>query len=168
MSGSDPESSARRIIFRASLLLLPLVGLALGVPYLMHWRPSLPELPPAGDRPATDDEIKAARKAEDRLHDAEKSWQHSSIIAGEDAVLDASGERVRRFEGFGVSVESRPPGAEVRVNGKALGETPLVASVDCTPGERVEVEVKKGSRAPVRQTTRCRKDQLVELSVELR
>jgi len=55
----------------------------------------------------------------------------------------------------------------VRVNGAALGETPLVASVDCAPGEPVEVRVAAAGRREARRTTTCRADALVELRFEL-
>jgi hypothetical protein len=169
MSSPDPQASARRIVVRAALLLAPLVGLALATPWLLRaLRPAEPPPPPPRDRPPTEEQLSEARKAEQRLADARKGWEGSTVIAGKDAVQDASGERVRWFQGFGLSVESRPSGASVRVDGVELGVTPLTATVACTPGDPVEIELRKGSLAPERRTTRCRRDQLVELTVDLR
>jgi hypothetical protein len=167
MSGTDPASSSRRIIARAALLLLPLVGMGIATPYLLRSRAAGAEAPPPSDRPATDEEEKAARVAEERLADARKGWQGSSTIAPKDGVPDAKGERVRWFQGFGLSVESWPAGARVKVNGVDEGVTPLLTSVACAPGERVTVEVRKASLRSKRRTTVCRKDELVLLEFEL-
>lgn len=169
MSSPDPQASARRIAVRAALLLAPLVLLALATPWLLRsLRPAEPPPPPPREKAPTEEQLSEARRAERRLADARKGWEGSTVIAGKDAVQDASGERVRWFQGFGVSVESRPSGARVRVDGEELGETPLTASIACEPGAPVVVELRKGPGAPVHRTTRCRKDQLVELTVDLR
>jgi hypothetical protein len=169
MSSPDPQASARRIAFRAALLLAPLVGLALATPWLLRTlRPAGPPPPPLHDRPPTEEQLSEARRAERRLADARKGWEGSTVIAGKDAVQDATGERVRWFQGFGLSVETRPGGASVVVDGKELGVTPLTASVACRPGAPVVVELRRGSGTLVRRTTRCRRDQLVELTVDLR
>lgn len=167
----DPvDPSARRFAVRALMLLVPVVVLAAATPWLIRQlRPGGPR--PAAtspDRPPTDEEIRASRRADDRLAAAEKTWERSTAIPASDAVVDRSGERVRWFQGFGLSVESTPPGATVLVNGKERGETPLTTSVECKPGEPVRVEVRKPGVRPERRTTRCREDQLVELSLELR
>ncbi len=168
--GDHLEFSARRLLVRAALLLVPLIALAAATPWLLeHVLPRRAH--GAGDRPdrpPTDEEIRAARSADERLADAEKGWQRSTAIAPTGAVVDASGERVRWFQGFGVSVESVPAGAMVLVNGQERGDTPLTTSVECVPGQAVEVEVRPPGRAAQRRTTRCRQDQLVEITFELR
>lgn len=111
----------------------------------------------------------AAESAEQRLARLEQEHlSHSTVIAPDEAQRTATGEHVRRFLGFGLSVESRPSHATVLVNGREVGETPLVTSVDCAPGAKVSVEVRKGLLAPQRRQTRCRENELVELRVELR
>lgn len=164
------DSSTRRIIIRAVLLVVPIVGLAAAAPWAVgQFRGgSRGAEGPRPDRPATRGEIWASRRADEKLADAEKAWERSTAIAARDAVVDAAGERVRWFQGFGVSVESTPAGASVLVNGQELGETPLTTSVQCKPGETVRVEVRKDGHRPQKRTTRCREDQLVEMVVELR
>ncbi len=162
------DSSSRRMVQRAVLLLLPLIALTAATPWVVE-RLRGGDAPAAArpDRPPTDQEIRAARRADERLARAEKAWERSTAIAPSDAVADASGERVRWFQGFGLSIESEPSGAHVLVNGEERGETPLTASVDCKPGDAVRVEVHGGRGAQVR-TTPCRADQLVEMSFRLR
>jgi len=166
--GDRLEFSARRVLVRAALLLVPAIALAAATPWLVEH--VLPRHGAADrlDRPPTDAEIRAARRAEERLADAEKGWQRSTAIAPAGAAVDASGERIRWFQGFGVSVESVPAGAVVLVDGRECGETPLTTSVACAPGQAVEVEVRSPGRGPQRRTTRCRQDQLVELTFQLR
>jgi hypothetical protein len=76
-------------------------------------------------------------------------------------------ERVAPFQGFGVAVDSSPPGARVFAAGAEVGETPITASVRCTPGDRVEVRVQKTGFRPWRRTTICRSDALVALEARL-
>jgi len=168
--GEPIQESKRRVVVQAALLLAPVLVLSAAAPWILaRLVPGRGEEAAArGDRPATDEEIQALRKADKRLAEAEEGWRRTSAIAPAEAAPDASGERVRWFPGFGLSVESDPAGATVRVNGRDLGETPLTASVDCAPGDTVQVEVRKEGRPAARRTTRCRKDHLVELSVELR
>ncbi len=167
----DPiESSTRRIVYRAVLLLLPVVALAAATPWVLaRLRPGAGRAAAEArrERPPTDEEIRAARRADDRLARAEEAWEGSTAIAPSDSVANASGERVRWFQGFGLSIESDPPGARVLVNGQDEGETPLTTSVDCTPGDVVRVEVRSPARGQGR-TTPCRADQLVEMSFRLR
>ncbi len=163
-------SPSHRIVRRAVLLLLPVVALAAVTPWVVGRLRSGGGARAAvqrPDRPPTDEEIRASRRAEERLARAEKGWERSSAIAPSDAQVDSSGERVRWFQGFGVSVESEPPGASVLVNGQERGETPLTTSVECQPGDPVRVEVRTRARGEVR-TTACRADRLIEMSFRLR
>jgi hypothetical protein len=123
-----------------------------------------------GFEPPSQAEIDAAAGAERGLARTEtRALENATVIAPEEPSLDpASGERVRRFDGFGLSVDSTPPGARVLVNGRELGETPLVASVACKPGDPIEVRVVAPGRREARRKTSCRADRLVELAFELR
>lgn len=173
------SASLRRIVVRAVLVVLPLIGLALAAPRLVQWSKrdrtgglgvleveGGPERP--FDRPPTDEELRAAAAADEKLARAEGAWKNSTAIAPSEATADASGENVRWFEGFGISVESTPAGAQVLVDGQDLGQTPIVSSLACQPGDEIRVEVRKPPRRPQARTTRCRKDQLVELRFELK
>jgi hypothetical protein len=165
----EPSSSARRIIIRAALLLVPLLAAAVGAPYVLRQLHGGPPAQGPRERPPTDEEIAARAKAEKKLAGAEQAvWDGASHIAPQEARVDASGERINRFQGFGVSVESEPAGARVIVNGEDLGETPLVASVRCDPGAKVQLRVEKPPLAPATRTTTCRADTLVELAFKLR
>lgn len=162
-------ASTRRIIVRASLLVAPLALLAVATPWVMGRMGRAPARPAQRpDHPPTEEEFRAARDAEARLADAEREGREGlTTIEARAGQVDATGERVRWFQGFGVSVESSPPGAAVLVNGREAGETPTTTSVSCAPGDEVVVEVWMEGRRPQRRVTRCRQDQLVELTVEL-
>jgi hypothetical protein len=167
----DPRSKAsiRKILFFAVLLVLGAMGVALGGPRLVAWfRPRAAPAKVGFDPPARDEERAAARDAERKLARAERSWEKSTVLVPREGTVDANGEKTRWFQGFGLSVESTPRGARVVVNGEAKGETPLVTSVDCAPGDEVEIEVSLADHRPRRQLTTCRKDQLVELVLDLR
>lgn len=168
----DPQrSSLRRIIVRAALLIAPLAALAVAAPRIVSWwqhRGAPPPPAAAFERPATEEEVASAAAAERKLSRLERGWSGATTIVPRDAVADATGERVRWFQGFGLSVESTPPDAEVRVGGEVMGRTPLVSSIDCQPGDPVEVEVRRPELPARKRTIACRKDQLVELSVDLR
>jgi hypothetical protein len=168
----DPVAgSSRRIAVRALLLLAPLVVLGLAAPRLLaglRERGNPADTAARADRAPTDAERRASATADRDLSRLEQeSLGHSEVLAPEGAKPDAAGEHVRRFQGFGVSVESVPAGAWVRANGEELGTTPLVASVSCTPGAPVAVEVGGARLRTVRRTVTCRADALVELSVRL-
>ncbi len=179
MMEPEERSSVRRIVLHAAFLVLPLVALALAAPRVVAWLKRgdaavLGVLPadrsgerPA-DRPATEEELRRARAAARELGDAQAAWREGTAIAPSDGAQDASGERVRWFQGFGVSVESTPGDAQVLVDGQDLGRTPVVASVRCAPGDDVRVEVRRPPHRPQQRTTKCRADQLVELRFDLR
>lgn len=79
----------------------------------------------------------------------------------------ATGEVVAPFTGFALSVETAPAGAEVSIAGQPRGEAPVLAGVDCAPGDAVEVVATRGA-ARARHTTTCRADALVKLRLVLR
>jgi hypothetical protein len=189
--GQDETPSAGRFARWAALLVLPLVLAAVAIPRVLErlkttrqavpaalagtaTTPSgatgpaaAPEPPRHPEAPSTR-EIEAARAAE--VEAARLKQRHlaaSSTITPREAVVTADGERVAPFQGFGLSVDSSPSGARVLVGGKEVGETPIVTSVDCAPGEEVEVGVEKRGLRPAHRTVRCRADALLELRVTL-
>jgi hypothetical protein len=78
-----------------------------------------------------------------------------------------TGEQVAPFSGFAVSVDTDPPGAVVSVGGVPRGESPVMAGLDCAPGDAVEITAEKGGFAVARARTTCRRDALVKLTVRL-
>jgi hypothetical protein len=167
----DPQASARRVVTRAAVLLLPVVAGALAAPFLMThlgWR--APPEPERRDRPPTVEELHASARASGEAAAVERDlWENAAQLAPRDVRADARGELVRPFHGFGLSVASEPPGARVIVDGQELGETPLVTSVHCAPGAEVQVRVEKSPLPPALHQTTCRVDTLVELgSLRLR
>lgn len=98
----------------------------------------------------------------------ERSWLDSESIAPRaDRIDPATGERVGAFHGFGLLVDTVPPGARVLVAGEEMGESPLLTSVACRQGEDVLVRAELGRQAASART-RCRKDVLVKLALVLR
>jgi hypothetical protein len=170
----------RRYAFRVALIIIPLVALAFAVPKVVAWlkrdraaaglgvlhADPPPERP--ADRPADEGEVRKSRGAEERLAKAQEVWKDATTIAPSEPVTDVSGEKVRWFHGFGVSVESKPAGAQVLVDGQDVGRTPVVSSVTCDPGDEVHIEVRKPPRRAQQRITKCREDQLVEIRVELK
>lgn len=73
------------------------------------------------------------------------------------------GEQVVPFEGFAIAADSEPPGAEVSADGRALGQTPLVAGVECVPGQPLVVRFRFTGKAVRERTIACRADGLVKL-----
>jgi hypothetical protein len=99
---------------------------------------------------------------------ASRAWSRAETIAPSgDRVDPATGEVTAPFQGFAVSVDSEPEGARVLVDGVEVGETPIVASVGCSPGVSVEVRVEKRPYRARRLVTSCRADTLVRLSATL-
>jgi len=82
--------------------------------------------------------------------------------------VPGSGEQVAPFSGFAVSVESVPPGAVVSIAGVPRGEAPVLAGLDCDPGERIEIVAEKRGYRAARAATTCREDALVKLTLRLR
>lgn len=124
--------------------------------------------PPRHPEAPSTAEIEEARSAEieaGRLQ--QRNLDGAVTFAPRGASTTAEGERVAPFHGFGLSIESTPPGASVRVGGLDVGETPIVTTVDCAPGRGVEVRVEKRGFRPVRRAVRCRADALLELSIAL-
>jgi hypothetical protein len=85
----------------------------------------------------------------------------------ETAADPRTGEQTAPFAGFAVSVETVPAGALVAIDGVERGEAPVLAGLDCSPGERVEITARKRGLAPARVATACRADTLVKLTVRL-
>jgi hypothetical protein len=186
----DPGASLSRITLRASLLLVPLVALAVAAPRILRMvrsaTQSAPQLArlqadgglaaPPGAEPAppprppespTPEQIEKAREAQVALGRAQKGWESVTVIMPRVAKAGDDGLETLPFQGFGVSVDSAPEGAKVLVGGEELGETPLVAGVKCEPGSDVVVRVEKKGLAARQRAIRCRADTLVKLSVRL-
>jgi hypothetical protein len=129
--------------------------------------PGAPEPPRHPEAPTTA-EIEAARETEvEAARIQQRNLAGAVTISPRQATTNADGERVAPFHGFGLSVESTPAGASVRVSGSDVGQTPIVTTVACAPGRDVEVRVEKPGFKPVRRAVRCRADALLELSVLL-
>lgn len=189
MGLDDRSRSAGRFARWAVMLALPLVLSAAALPWVLaKLRPArqavAPTLsradpdgaagpagatePPRHPEAPTSAEIEAAREAEiDAGRLQQRNLAGAATFAPRSASTTAEGERVAPFHGFGLSIESTPPGAGVRVGGVDVGETPIVTTVDCAPGRVVEVRVEKRGFRPVRRAVRCRADALLELTVAL-
>jgi len=189
--GNDDTPSAGRFTRWAVLLVLPLILAAIAIPRVLERlrttrqavpaalasaarsgagaaEPAAAPEPPRHPEAPSTGEIEAARAAEvEATRLKQRHLAASTTITPREAVVTADGEKVAPFQGFGLSVDSSPPGARVLVGGKEVGETPIVTSVDCAPGDAVEVGVEKRGLRPVRRTVRCRADALLELRFTL-
>lgn len=187
----DPAGAARRLVWRAALLVLPMVALAFAAPRVLRLlRPDavrqaeplaalrqgaagLPAAPneeappPKPPEAPTPDQIEAAREAQVALGRAQEGWEKVTVIMPRAAGTGADGLETLPFDGFALSVDSAPSGAEVRVDGRPLGETPLLASVKCAPGSDLKVRVEKPPLAPRERSVRCAENALVRLAVRL-
>lgn len=183
---TDPSASTRRIAARAAFLLVPLAVLALVAPRAIRLlRPGAPapaellagvprepaappqETPPKPPESPSPEQIERAREAQVALGRAQKGWESVTLIAPRAARLGEGGLETLPFQGFGISVDSTPVGARVLADGEELGETPLLASVRCTPGNEVRVRVEKPPLRAWERTVRCRADTLVKLAATL-
>jgi len=169
----EPGASARRLALWAAFVVLPLVLGAFFLPGLVRSLrgASARDEPPAAARPPetpTAEQVEAAREADEAFARAQAGWRKSQTFAPREPERDASGSMVSPFHGFGVAVETTPPGAQVAVNGEALGQTPLVASVPCRPGQALDLSLTLAGYQVHRRGLRCRADQLQHLTVELR
>jgi len=186
MPSDDRSPSAGNFTRWAVLLLVPVVLSAAAMPWVLgHLRtgrgglgggslggavadsesppeqPRHPEAPTAAEiEAATTSSIEAARLQQRNLESAE-------MYAPRGAKTTASGERLAPFQGFGLSIGTTPLGARVLVDGNDVGESPIVTTVDCEPGQDVEVVVEKRGFRSERRNVRCRVDALLELSVAL-
>lgn len=187
----DPASSARRLLWRAGLLALPMAALALAAPRVVRLlrpdaarkadllarleaegaggraRPAEESPPPRPPDGPTREQIEAGRRAQVALGEAQAGWERVTVIAPREARRGPDGLEALPFHGFGVQVDSAPEGAQVLVGGESLGETPLVASLKCAPGSEVAVRVVKAPLPAFERTVRCRADTLVRLTVRL-
>jgi hypothetical protein len=154
------EAESRSDLPRPRLILFAL-GLAAALGAGLLGARSL--LRPAGERRVTMEEAAEAQR------EVAESWGRSETMAPRVArIEEGSGERVSPFAGgFAVSVDSRPPGGRVRVNGREVGEAPVLAGVDCRPGEPVAIRVEKAGLRAATRTTRCRADAVVHLELAL-
>jgi hypothetical protein len=79
-----------------------------------------------------------------------------------------TGERIAPFSGFAVAIETEPPGARVLIDGVERGEAPVLAGVECGPGEQVEIRAAQRGAGEASAVTTCRPDTLVKLTLRLR
>jgi len=189
MALDDRTPSAGRFARWAILLVAPLILAAAAMPWvierlrtvrgavpasLSHARPAdaaeptgTPEPPrqPAAPSAAQIEAATAAELEAARLQ--QRNLAGATTFAPRQARTTADGERVAPFQGFGLSVESSPSGARLLVDGRDVGETPIVTTVDCAPGQEVEVRVERRGHRAERRVVRCRADALLELSVTL-
>lgn len=77
-------------------------------------------------------------------------------------------EEVAPFAGFAVAVQTKPPGAIVRVQGVERGEAPVLADVPCSASQRVRVEARWPDDRTATVLTTCREDALVKLTLRRR
>ncbi len=94
-------------------------------------------------------------------------WENAQVLAPADDPAPQGGEQLLPFERFGIAADSEPPGAEVRVGGRLLGQTPVMTAVECTPGERLAVRFRLAGRPARELATTCRADGLVKLRAKL-
>jgi hypothetical protein len=189
MALDDRTPSAGRFARWAILLVAPLVLAAAAMPWVLEKLrtdrralsaalprpvtdgttapPGAPEPPriPDGPSAAQIDAATAAGLEAARLQ--QRGLAGATTFAPRQARTTAEGERVAPFQGFGLSVESSPSGARLLVDGRDVGETPIVTTVDCAPGQEVEVRVERRGHRAERRAVRCRADALLELSVTL-
>jgi hypothetical protein len=185
----DETPSAGRFTRWAVMLVLPLVLGAASMPWIMRKLRAAPgPLPatlsgastspadPTGQPPepprrpeaATPEEREAARTATaEAARIEQRHLAASSVITPRAAVATAEGERVAPFQGFGLSIDTTPAGARVLIGGKEVGDAPLVAGVECAPGDEVAVAVELRGYRTARRTVRCRTDALLELAFKL-
>ncbi|QRK10509.1 PEGA domain-containing protein [Archangium violaceum] len=72
------------------------------------------------------------------------------------------------FDGAILMVESEPSGANVRVDGRDQGETPVSVGLDCLPGKPVVVDITLRGYEKATHTTLCPHDALVKVTASLR
>ncbi len=119
-----------------------------------------PALQHLGQPPLTPEEV-AASRPETTL--APRFDPPSEVREGE------LREQHAFIEGASVlMVDSAPPGANVSVNGRAEGATPLSVTLDCAAGAPVTVKLMRRGFASLEHTLTCRQDSLTQLFGRLR
>jgi len=71
-------------------------------------------------------------------------------------------------EGFIVHVESAPAGAQVRINDVDQGRTPSSSTLECEPGQPLQISVTLAGYAPLRYATTCSENRLIQLRAPLK
>lgn len=71
-------------------------------------------------------------------------------------------------EGFFARIHSTPGGARIRVDGKERGETPFFGNVECSPGERVVIEIESTGFEIWRRELECRENGQLEVDAKLK
>jgi hypothetical protein len=72
------------------------------------------------------------------------------------------------FQGAILSLESRPPGASVRVNGTDQGETPVMVGLECVPGKPVVIVFSLRGFESTTHRTACPRDALITVKAQLK
>jgi hypothetical protein len=174
-----PESAAlRRIVATAAAFLVVAAGLAWLLSSLVGrsgaLRPgaiprgsSLPELQAMGERAA--DPPPDLRETSEKLAKiTRENWGRAESYAPRGEEIDpATGEATLPFQGFGVSVDSVPDGARVTIDGRDVGTSPAMVSLDCKAGSEIRIRIEKPAFRPVERTTRCRADRMLRLKIAL-
>jgi hypothetical protein len=176
----DPGASARRLSKRAAWLVLPAALVALAGPrvvgHLRHRVSAAAVASPPGaaaspaeraapPEPSTPERIEAAAAAQVALGKAQRGWERVTVIAPREGRPE--GEEVLPFDGFALAVESAPDGAGVLLDGRHLGETPVMTSVSCAVGQVLRLRVEKAPLPAREATVSCRANALVKLRVRL-
>jgi hypothetical protein len=176
VGSSDSSPSAGRFTRWAIGLVLPLVLSAAAMPWILEKvRANRGAFPASASEPIhrpelpSSSEIEAATKSVNAAAKMEaQGMAGSTIYAPRGGKVAADGKRIAPFYGFGLSIESAPNGAIVHVAGRDVGETPILASVECDLGQELEVVVEKPGYRSARRAVPCRENVLVEVSFKLR
>jgi hypothetical protein len=107
------------------------------------------------------------RNAPARPHEPAQEIDTSKLLAPIKVEEVNGDEQVAAFQGFAVSVETEPPEGLVSIGGLLRGEAPVLATVACKPGEKIEIRAELPGYRPLRRTTLCREDALVKLTLRL-
>jgi hypothetical protein len=176
---AQPRDPSRGAIRRIGLVAAALVAMAtfsaLALPAILARVRSARSTPAGVDALLTSAGAEGGRITPDErrispeeLAGLQESWIGShSYAPRSDRIDPETGERVGPFEGFGLTVDTEPPGASILVNGEDKGTSPLLTTVDCAPGQEIRVEARRGPLRG-RTVTRCRADQVARLRMKLR
>ncbi len=82
--------------------------------------------------------------------------------------LPGLGEGAKAAPGFVVQVLSRPPGAEVEIDGVARGKTPMLGNVQCQDGREVVLRVLREGFEPETRRVACREGGRLQAQITLR
>jgi hypothetical protein len=104
-------------------------------------------------------------EAEDHLSQALNPVAHHPWVDKNRAVLEGSLKSARSHLAE-LTIDGRPDGAEVRLNGKAIGTTPLPGAVKVSEG-RAEIELRRAGHATATRTLTVAGGSAERVSIEL-